>query len=429
MPVAISGKTIYGWAKHLFPYNRSLTGEGNLKTFKFIKNKLKNLKLLKFPTNKKVFDWKVPYVWNVKDAYLANHKNFKIVDFKKNNLHLVGYSHPVNKNVSFKELEKHLHYIKKQPNAIPYITSYYKKYWGFCLSYKQFKKLNKNKDYYVRVQSSFKKGFMHVGEILIKGRSKKEILLSTNICHPSMGNNELSGLVTTMAITKYLQSKKILNYSYRILFLPETIGSISYINKNLAKLRKNTIGGLNIVCTGDEGDFSFLPSKYQNSLFEKIALNTLKKYIKNVKKYSFLDRGSDERQYCSPGINLPVCSIMRSKYGKYKEYHTSLDNLKFISAKGLGKSYKIIKLFLAEFENTKIYINTNMCEPFLSKYNLYPTISDKKSFQNTKLIKNILTYCDGKNDVSAISKLIKENEKKVNKVLKILIKKKLIRQL
>jgi len=429
MPVNIKGKEIYSWAKLLFPYNRSLTGDGNLKTFKFIKTKLKNLNLLKFPTNKKVFDWKVPYVWNVKDAYLTDSNNNKIIDFKKNNLHLVGYSYPINKKISYNELIKHLHYLKKQPNAIPYITSYYKKYWGFCLSYNQFKKLDKNKDYHVCIQSTFKKGFMHVAEILIKGRSKKEILLSTNICHPSMGNNELSGLVTTMALAKYLQSTKKLSYSYRILFLPETIGSIAYINKNLENLRKNIIGGLNVVCTGDEGKFSFLSSKYQNSLFEEIALKTLKENTKNIKKYSFLDRGSDERQYCSPGVNLPICSIMRSKYGKYKEYHTSLDDLKFISAKGLEGSYRLIKLFLNKFENTKIFFSTLPCEPFLTKYNLYPTISDKKSFKNTKLIKNILTYCDGENDVLRISKMVKEKVNKTNKVLKMLSKKGLIKQL
>ena len=188
---------------------------------------------------------------------------------------------------------------------------------------------------------------------------------------------------------------------------------------------------MNIVCTGDEGEFSFLPSKYQNSLFEKVALQTLKNNTKNVKKYSFLDRGSDERQYCSPGVNLPVCSIMRSKYGKYKEYHTSLDNLKFISAKGLGGSYKLIKLFLDKFESTKIFVSTKVCEPFLSKHNLQPTISDKRNFENKKLklIKNILIYCDGKNDVLRISKLVKEKENTTNQVLKMLSKKKLIRQL
>lgn len=420
---------IYNWAKDLFPINRSLTGAGNRKTLKYIKNIIPKMRIINFKSKKKVFDWEVPHVWNVKSAYICDSNKNRIIDFHKNNLHLVGYSQPVNKKISYKKLIRHLHYLKKQPTAIPYITSYYKKYWGFCLSYNQFKKLNKNKNYYVCIQSSFTRGFMNVGEILIKGKSEKEILLSTNICHPSMGNNELSGLVTTMAIAKYLQSKKNLNYSYRVLFLPETIGSISYINKHLKKLKKNTIGGLNIVCTGDEGRFSFLPSKYQDSLFEEIALQTLKNNVKKFKKYSFLERGSDERQYCSPGVNLPVCSIMKSKYGNYKEYHTSLDNLDFITAKGLGSSYKLIKIFLDNFDDTKIYISTKICEPFLSKYGLYPTISDKKSFQKTKLIKNILTYCDGSNDVFRISKLVKENRQTVIKVLKMLKEKNLIKQL
>ena len=273
----IKGKTIYNWAKELFPLNRSLTGNGNMQTLNFLKSKLNNFKILKFQSGRKVYDWKIPKVWEVKSAKLLDDSGKKILDFKDNNLHLVGYSKSFKKMINFKLLKKHLHYLKNLPDAVPYVTSYYKEYWGFCLSFRQFKQLKKNINYLVNIKTTFKKGNLIMGELKIPGNSKKEILLSTNICHPSMGNNETSGIVVTLAIAMYLQSLKKRNYSYRILFLPETIGSIAYISKNLSHLQKNVIGGLNIVCVGDNNKFSFLPKK-------EITFENDFKFLKNRKK-------------------------------------------------------------------------------------------------------------------------------------------------
>ena len=416
---------IYSWAKDLFPINRSLTGHGNITTLKYIKKIVPILKIINFKSGKKVFDWIVPKVWNVSKAYIQDRTGKKIIDFKKNNLHVVGYSSYVNKTVPLHELRKHLHFIKDQPNAIPYITSYYNDYWGFCVSYNQFRKMKKNR-YKVLIDSKLTKGNLNIGEIFIKGSSDKEILLSTNICHPSMGNNELSGIVVTTAIAKFLYNNDKNYYSYRILFLPETIGSIAYLSKNYKILKKRVIGGLNIVCVGTNTSFSFLPSKYEDTITDKICLHVLKHYSKNFKKYTFLDRGSDERQYCSPGIELPICSVMRSKYGTYKEYHTSLDNLNFIKAKGLNSSYEMILKIINCFEINKKYKTTFFCEPKLGKYNLYHLLSDKKNYASSSLYKDILTYCDGKNDLVDIANLLNRNVFEVYNSIKVLKKNNLI---
>ena len=218
------------------------------------------MKIQKIKSGTKVFDWVIPKEWEVKQAYISDLNGKKIVDYKNSNLHIVGYSNPINKTLSFAELNKHLYSIPKQPNAIPYITSYYNKTWGFCLKDKIRKKLNKKKNYKVYINSSFKSGYLNYGEIYLKGKSKKEIVFSTNVCHPSLGNNELSGPVLALALTKYL-NKQNLFYSYRILFVPETIGALSFFKKK-KKLKKNQ-GGFVLSCLGDDDNYSILNSRYE----------------------------------------------------------------------------------------------------------------------------------------------------------------------
>jgi len=417
--------------KILFPINRSLTGVGNIKSLKIIKNVCKNLKIKFFKSGKKVYDWRIPEEWNVKNAFIINPSGEKICNFKKNNLHLVGYSLPIKKKITLSLLKKKLHTLKNYPTAIPYVTSYYKKYWGFCIKYNEFKKLKKGM-YEVFIDSKFKKGKMHYGEILIKGKSKKEIFLSSYICHPSMANNELSGPVVLAYVSKWLDNlskKNKLNYSYRILFIPETIGSIAYLNKNLNYLKKYIIAGYNISCVGDNEIYSYIPSKYGNSISDKVYQSVLKKNKKKFKIYHWNERGSDERQYCAPFVDLPIGTITRSKFGKYKEYHTSEDNYeKVVSQKGLLGSLKYLKQTLQILEKKQFPSTTVLCEPFLTKYNLYPTLSFfKKKITNSQDILNILTWCDGKNDLLEISKKSKININIIKKNLKILIKQKLVK--
>ena len=336
------GKKIHNFCTKIFLINRSITGPGVRQTLKELKNICKNLKLKSYPSNLKVFDWKIPLEWQIKDAFIISPNGKKLCEFKKNNLHVVGYSSPIKKVLSLNALKKKLHSIKELPNAIPYITTYYKRDWGFCITENEKKKLKSGK-YKAVIDTKFIKGNLNFGEIILKGKSNKEIFLSTNICHPSLANNELSGPAILIFLAKWLSSRKN-KYTYRIVFLPETIGSIAYLFHKKEELKLNVIAGFNVVCVGDDRTYSYVPSRNGNSLSDKVALAVLKSKNLNFKKYKWSDRGSDERQYCSPNIDLPIASLCRSKYGEYKEYHNSLDDLKkVVTPKGLDESFKLLK--------------------------------------------------------------------------------------
>ena len=400
---------MYSWIKDLFPINRSITGNGIRETLAYIQNIIPELKVYEIPSHSKCFDWDVPLEWNVKEAYITDNQGNKIVDFKENNLHLVGYSIPLKKEVSFDELEQHLYYLESLPNAIPYITSYYSKNWGFCLTYNQFKTLNRNNKYYIHIDATLNEGVLNYGEVIIKGQSEKEIFLSTYICHPSMANNELSGPAVTTALIQYIKSMLNRKYTYRIIFIPETIGSICYLSKNLTVMKKNIIAGFNVTTIGDDLIYSYIPSRNQNSLADRAALHTLKNSGEYVKYYTFLDRASDERQYCFPGVDLPVVTVCRSKYLEYPEYHTSLDNLDFISPQGLYGGYKMLKNILILLENNEYYKIKTICEPQLGKRDLYPKISTIESHYIVEKMMNFITYADGKKDLIEIANLINTN--------------------
>jgi len=418
--------------KDVFPLATSITGKGNKKFLRIIKKYFPKLKIFKISSGKQVFDWKIPPEWNIKTAYVLDKNNKKIINFKDHNLHIVGYSIPVNKILKKKELLKKLHSLKDQPNAIPYVTSYYTKNWGFCITHKQkktiIKKYNNNDKFKVVIKSNHNyRGQLCFGEYLIPGKSKSEILISTYICHPSMANNELSGPIVSMSLIDYFKKNKQ-DKTLRFVFLPETIGSIAYLHKNIKLLKKNIIGGFNLSCIGDEKKYSCMLSKYENSLSDQSVLEAYKKLKIRFKKYSFLERGSDERQYNSPGIDLPISSIFRSKYGDYKEYHTSLDDFNLVTKKGITGGAKVAINAIKILSNKIIPKSTILCEPQLIKRNLYSGLSfknNKKSVNFRKLL-NFLQFADGTNDLNKISKSIRLSYKETYKVYKILIKNKLI---
>jgi len=424
-------KEYFNLGKKLFPICRSITGNGVRQTLKILKKKLPNLKIFEIRSGTKVFDWRVPPEWNVKNAYVKDKHGNKIIDFKKNNLHLVNYSIPVNKKVTKDELFSHIHSLKEQPNAIPYVTSYYKKYWGFCITDKEKKifkkKYKKNELFDVKINTSFKKnGSLTYGELIIPGKTKDEIFISTYICHPSMANNELSGPIVSTALAKHFSTKKLNSKTLRFIFVPETIGSITYLCKNLKKL-KNIIAGFNLSCIGDGRQYSYLPTKYGNTLSDKAAINAFKDLKIKFVTYSFLDRGSDERQYNSPGINLPIATIMRTKYGRYPEYHTSLDNFDLVTQKGLQGGYKVVEKAISILMKNIIPKNLVICEPQMSRRGMYPTIGIKKQKNYSRNLMNFLQYADGTNDLIDISHYIKLSFHKTYKILKILKKAKLIK--
>ena len=397
------GKKIYNFAETLWPINRSLTGDGVRETLLEIKKHIPNLKVHEVNTGTKAFDWTVPKEWRINDAWIKTPDGRMICNFKENNLHLVGYSMPFHGKLTLEDLQKKLFSLPAQPDAIPYITSYYKEDWGFCIKDSERKRL-KDGDYEVFIDSELFNGSLTYGELLIKGKEKKEIFLSTYLCHPSMANNELSGPCVTTFLSKHISSLKNRRYSYRIVFIPETIGSIVYLSKNLKKMKESTYAGYNITCVGDNRSFSYLPSRNGKTISDKVALHVLKHIDKDFKKYEWSDRGSDERQYCSPNIDLPVSSIMRTKYGEYPEYHTSLDNLNdVVSAEGLNGGFEILKLAIETIENNIYPKITVMCEPQLGKYDLYPSIGGPKATKELRIMSNLISYSDGKHDLIDIA--------------------------
>ena len=421
-------KKMYKWAGDLFPINRSIMGQGVRDTLYYIKDLYSNLEIKEINTGTKIFDWEIPNEWNIQEAYIEDENNIKIIDFNINNLHVVGYSTPVDCWLDLENLQSHLYSSEKQPNSIPYITSYFKERWGFCLTHNQRKNLKKGK-YHVVIKSQLKPGVLNYGELLIKGKSSKEILLSTYVCHPSMANNETSGPVVTMALIKSIYETIERRYSYRIIFIPETIGAIGYLSINHKIMKQKTIAGFVLTCVGDNRAFSFMPSRLGFTLADKIADHIISNFYPETKKYSFLERGSDERQFCNPLIDLPVVSLMRSKYGTYPEYHTSDDNLDLISPEGLNGGFEINRMCLEALEINFSYVNTVMCEPKMDKRGLRDTLGAPKSLpKNTADLMNFLMYADG-SDLLTISERIGLNIFDCNKIAKILVEQKLIKRL
>lgn len=419
-------KSMYDLCVELFPICRSITGNGTRQTLyklnEFIEGKIK---IYEVPTGTQVFDWTVPKEWNIKNAYIENSKGEKIIDFKKNNLHVVGYSIPVDKYVNLEELKSIIYTQEDQPDAIPYVTSYYKERYGFCMSKNQKDSLVED-IYHIVIDSELKDGSLTYGELIIPGELEKEIFLSTYVCHPSMANNELSGPAVTIHLAKYLLSLPKRKYTYRIIFIPETIGSITYLSRNLDIMKKNIIAGFNISCVGDNRTFSYVASRYGNTLADKVAKNVLKYYYPEYKYYSFLNRGSDERQYNAPGVDLPVCAICRSKYGEYPEYHTSKDNLDLISKEGLWGAYEVYRQCIETLEYNEKYQIQCLCEPQLGKRGLYPTISQKGSYDEIKAMTDFIAYADGINDLIDISNIINVKVKDIIPLLKKLKEKSLL---
>ncbi len=423
------GEQMYNLVKRLFPINRSITGKGFRKSLRIIREFLPKLQIKSIKSGEKCFDWTVPLEWDVEEAYIEEYPSGKkIVDFRKNNLHLVSYSVAVDKVLTFEELDKHLYYREDLPDAIPYVTSYYHPNWGFCLTYNQYKSLDRSKKYRVVIRSKHFQGELNYGELIIPGESEKEIFFSTYLCHPSMANNELSGPVLATFLARYVKQKSDRRYTYRFIFIPETIGSICYLSKHLEELKKKVVAGFVLTCVGDEGKFSYLSSRYGNTLADKVVLNLLDYEIGEYNRYSFLERGSDERQYCSPGVDLPVCLVMKSRFGTYKEYHTSLDNLDFVTPKGLQESYDFYTKLIEVLENNYTYKVTVLCEPQMGRRGLYHQISHRGRSEFVKTLMDFLAYADGRNDLVDIANLIRKSAYELIEIAKILEKYKLVKK-
>ncbi len=403
----MTGQEAYRLAERLFPICRSITGDGVRSTLGILREYLPEIKLYEVPSGEKAFDWTVPDEWNIRDGFIADEQGNQVISFQKNNLHIMGYSIPVDRVVDMKELKQYIFVQEDQPDAIPYVTSYYKRRFGFCMSRRQRDSLPEGK-YRMYIDSTLAPGSLTYGEYILpatqpSAEEKSEILLSTYICHPSMANNELSGPCVAVALASWLQSLPVRRYTYRFVFIPETIGSIVYLSRNLPQLRQSIAAGFNISCVGDDRAYSYIESRYGDTLSDRIARNVLRFHAPDYMHYSFLKRGSDERQYNAPGVDLPVCSICRSKYGEYPEYHTSADDLSLISPKGLQGAIDVYCKCLQGLEYNRFFQVTCLCEPQLGKRGLYPTSSFKGSADHVRAMMDLIAYSDGKLDLIAIS--------------------------
>jgi aminopeptidase-like protein len=389
------GDAMYRLAEKLFPIPRSLTGDGVRDTLHELSKMIDNFQVHEVPTGTQCFDWNVPKEWKIRDAWIEDPSGTRVVDFADHNLHVVGYSTPIDSVMSREELEPNLYSLPDQPDAIPYVTSYYKERWGFCLSDRQRQSLPQG-DYRVYIDSELIDGSLTYGEVLIPGQREEEIFLSTYVCHPMMANNELSGPCVATYLARWLQNLNQRKYSYRVVFIPETIGSIAYLSRHIDEMKRKIIAGFNLTCCGDDRCYSYLPSRAGDTLADQVALHVLHHTDPSFKRYSYLDRGSDERQYCSPGVDLPVASVMRSKFHTYPEYHTSLDDLSLISPEGLAGTFHVLKRCLECIEQDCIPRAVFSCEPQLGPRGLYPDLSIKDGANHVKQMMNLLAYSDGK---------------------------------
>ena len=363
------------------------------------------IQVFEVPSGTSVFDWTVPKEWNIQGGWIKDMQGKTIIDFKDCNLHVMGYSISVHQTISRDELLNHVYTQPEQPEWIPYVTSYYKERWGFCMSERQKQALT-DAEYEVCIDSTLEDGYLTYGELILPGETDDEIFFSTYLCHPSMANNELSGPCVQTELIKYLKSQSHRRYTFRFVFIPETIGSITYLSRNLEVLQQHVKAGFVLSCVGDNRTYSMVSTKYEDTLADRVLNNVLKFHYPDYIRYSFMKRASDERQYGSAGVDLPVCAFCRSKYHEYPEYHTSADNMDLISPEGLSGAYEVMVKVINALENNNFYQMQCKCEPQLGKRGLYPTVSQKGTKGDARYMQDFIAYADGRNDLIGISNIL-----------------------
>lgn len=362
------GGGLHAFAAELYPICRSITGDGIRRTLAMIKERIQ-LQISEVPSGTPVFDWTVPKEWNITDAYIKDSSGKRVVDFLQHNLHVLNYSTPLHATIPLEELKPHLFTLPEHPDWVPYRTSYYKPEWGFCLTHNQFTALHDG-DYEVCIDASLQDGHLTYGECYLPGHSTDEVLISCHVCHPSLANDNLSGLTVATMLAELLSGRD-LRYSYRFLFIPGTIGAITWLARNretVARIRH----GLVLAGIGDAGGFHYKRSRRGDAEIDRAMAHVLRHQSEASEILEFAPYGYDERQYCSPGFNLPVGCLMRSVWGTFPEYHTSADNLDFIHPPQLSESLRVCAAVLDVLENNRRYRNLSPhCEPQLGKRNLY----------------------------------------------------------
>ncbi|MDF2462420.1 MAG: hypothetical protein K0Q43_655 [Ramlibacter sp.] len=397
---AMAGTAIHALIRELYPICRSITGDGTRQTLARLKSEIP-LEIREVPSGTKVFDWTVPREWNIRDAYVKNSRGERVIDFQRHNLHVVSYSVPMRATMSLAQLRPHLHSLPDQPDLIPYRTSYYKEAWGFCLPHRQLERMQED-EYEVCIDATLQDGHLTYGECLLQGASAQEVLVSCHTCHPSLCNDNLSGVSVAVFLAK-LMAGLPLRYSYRFLFIPGTIGSITWLARNEDRARE-VRHGLVLTCIGDRGNFTYKKSRRGNAQIDRAVAHILVHAAADHAIEEFSPYGYDERQYCSPGFDLPVGCLMRSPHGKFPEYHTSADNLEFVDPLALAESAATILAVFNVLEQDRTYINLNpKCEPQLGKRGLYSALGGTSVRQAEIAMLWVLNLSDGSSSLLDIA--------------------------
>lgn len=396
-----SGSFMHALITRLYPICRSITGDGVRETLQIIREDV-SLQICEVPSGTKVFDWTVPREWNIHDAWIKNAKSDRIVDFQRLNLHVVGYSVPVRQQMRLAHLRSHLFTLPDQPDLVPYRTSYYNENWGFCLSENQLAQMNEAEEYDVCIDSSLREGSLTYGEYLLKGATTDEILISCHICHPSLANDNLSGISLAVALAKWLGDEPR-RYSYRFLFVPGTIGSITWLARNetiVPRIRH----GLVLTCVGDAGNVTYKRSRRGDAEIDRVFAHILQHAGAPHRIIDFFPYGYDERQYCSPGFNLPVGVMMRSPHGEFPQYHTSADNLEFVRPEALEDSFNKLRAVIDVLEQNRVYLNLQpKGEPQLGRRGLYGMVGGENKKDWEMSILWVLNLSDGNSSLLDIA--------------------------
>lgn len=394
------GQELHGFAAELFPICRSITGDGIRRTLGLIQNRIP-LQIREVPSGTQVFDWTVPKEWNIRDAYVKDSAGKRVVDFHECNLHVLNYSSPVQATMPLSELKPHLFTLPDRPDWIPYRTSYYQENWGFCLPDNALRELADG-EYEVCVDSSLEDGHLTYGECYLPGRSEEEVLISCHACHPSLANDNLSGLAVATSLAQLLSGQD-LRYSYRFLFIPGTIGAITWLAQNREAARRIR-HGLVLTCIGDAGGFHYKKSRQGDAEIDRAVAQVLRHHTEASEILEFSPYGYDERQYCSPGFNLAVGCLMRSVWGTFPEYHTSQDNLDFIVPSQLAASLRVCAAIFDVLENNRVYCNQNpYCEPQLGRRGLYRSTGGESVGDEISARLWVLNFSDGKHSLLDIA--------------------------
>ena len=404
---SLSGAQLHDLARRLWPIHRSITGDGTRETLRILQEVLPGLAMHEVPSGTEVFDWVVPDEWNMRSAQLIGPDGAVVVDYADSNLHVVGYSTPVDQELTLDELQPHLHSIPEQPDAIPYVTSYYHPNWGFCLPHRRRLEL-KPGTYRAVIDATLEPGSLTYGELVLPGRVDDEVFISTYVCHPSMANNELSGPMVATGLATWLIANPGHHYTYRFAFTPESIGAITYASRNLDHLKRHVVAGFQLTCIGDDRHYTYLASRNGNTRIDRVAKRVLRSKPGYV-EYSYLARGSDERTYASAGIDLPFISIMRTRYGDYPEYHSSEDDLaRVVTPTGLQGGLDAVRECISVLEHEPVLTSRTLGEPQLGRRGLYHTMLNKHTSDEVMLRTNVLAYADGHHSVADMVEIFGE---------------------